>query len=92
MEFDEFVGGAIGLLLIVIFIGMAVFLVVCAFGVPWRMECNTYTELYGDTLEFNYTYWTGCLVKAPNGKWVDVNEFMQYYGDLHTLQIGDVGE
>jgi len=80
------------ILMVLLFIVIAVALLAWAFSVPGRMECKTYAALYGDTLEFNYTYWTGCLVKAPNGKWVDVDEFMQYYGDLHTLQIGDVGE
>ena len=43
-------------------------------------------------MEFDYTFWTACKVKTENGKWVDASEYMQYYGDLHTLNIGEVGD
>ena len=84
-------GILIGLITVLV-VGIFVTMLLVGLGIPERMECKTYAALYEGALEFNYTYWTGCLVKAPNGKWVDVDEFMQYYGDLHTLQFGNVGE
>ncbi len=61
----------------------------CAFSYG---RCMHLEELHGDKFNFNWSLYTACLVEIPNGKWVDSDEFLQYYGDLHTLQIGDVGE
>ena len=69
-----------------------IFGVVYATGIPTRKVCETYMRLHAGELEFDYAYWTGCLVKTLNGKWVSANEYMQYYGELHTLQLGEVGE
>ena len=87
---DVLLGVFFTFLVIAVVVGV-VFGVIFITGVPSRKTCETYARLNPE-LSFDYTYWTGCLVKADNGKWVTRSEYMQYYGDLHTLQMGGIGE
>jgi len=55
-----------------------------------RMVCENKAELYTE-LDVRYISLSGCYIDAGE-KWVKIADFERYYGDLHTLQIGDVGE
>jgi len=52
--------------------------------------CENKAELYTE-LDVRYIHLGGCYIDAGE-KWVRIADFEQYYGDMHTLQIGDVGE
>jgi len=52
--------------------------------------CENKAELYTE-LDVRYISLSGCYIDAGE-KWVKIADFERYYGDLHTLQIGDVGE
>lgn len=52
--------------------------------------CERKAELYTE-LDVRYIHLGGCYIDAGE-KWVRIADFEQYYGDMHTLQIGEVGE
>ena len=90
-DFDHFLGSVMGILLVLVILVIVVFGAYFLTGIPAKKACNHLEELHPG-LDFDWTYMTGCLVKSPDGLYVDSDEFLQYYGDLHTLQVGDAVE
>ena len=53
--------------------------------------CDNMKKLHTD-VQIDYSFWTNCRAQMTNGKWILMDEYLQYYGDMHTLNIGEVGE
>ena len=86
MDVDDF--GCLGWIIIAVIV---IALIITIDSVWTKNYCRNYDRLQSE-MEFDWTFWTGCLVKADNGKWIKAREYMQYYGELYTLQLGEVGE
>jgi hypothetical protein len=68
---------------------IAVILSAINFGISkW---CDEMVILHPD-LEFHYSFWSNCRAKAPNGRWVLAEDLIQYYGELHTVRVGEINE
>jgi len=53
------------------FLGLVIGLAMVSYGID-KTSCTKKSELIG--LEFNYGWWTGCMVKIDN-KWQPFNEY-----------------
>ena len=58
---------------IILAVSILVVSVVTVAVVIEKQTCNALSAL-STSNEFNWGFWTGCLVKMPNGFWIDVNE------------------
>ena len=81
--------GWLVVIVIVAIIGAIAGMVKVADTIEGRI-CEKKAELYTE-FDVRYIHLGGCYIDAGE-KWVRIADFEQYYGDMHTLQIGDVGE
>jgi|WetSurSiteA1Bulk_404760.scaffolds.fasta_scaffold19825_4 hypothetical protein len=65
------------MLIFVLGIGLVVGLV----ALGEKNYCASMTTL-APTFEFHFDFWTGCVVEAPNGYWVDASEYRYIEGNL----------
>lgn len=71
-------------LIFVLVIGAVVGLVT----ISEKNYCASMTTL-APTFEFHFDFWTGCVVEAPNGYWVDASEYQYIEGNLQYVPGGE---
>ena len=77
-DFLDLVKVGLAFFVCAVFIVVAVGILYLVFAVP---ACNDFSQLNPE-YEFRFSFWNGCLVKAPNGRWVDVDAFPYIQGQL----------
>jgi len=45
-----------------------------------KKQCETFQDLHGDEYQFQWVFWGGCLVKTPEGRWIDADHYLQIEG------------
>jgi len=45
-----------------------------------KKQCETFKDLHGDKYQFQWVFWGGCLVKTPEGRWIDADHYLQIEG------------
>jgi len=85
--------GSFLLVALMVIVGLTVFFgsIGLTVNVIQKNYCENIERLHAG-LEVDYSLWSNCRIKTPEGKWILSEEYLQYYGDMHTLQIGEVGE
>ena len=81
----------LGALMVLVGITICLGFISLAANIVSTNYCDNIERLHTD-LEVDYTIWTNCRIKTPEGKWILSEEYLQYYGDMHTLQLSEVGE
>jgi hypothetical protein len=61
------------------------------YAVVAQQWCNDMESIHPE-LTFHYGFWTDCRIRTPNGKYIIASDYLQYYGDLNTILIGEVGD
>ena len=89
--YDNDLEPLVAIIIAVLILGLIIGLVVAGESISEKNYCAE-MEMLNQEITFHYSFWTACLAKSENGKWIRAREYMQYYGDLHTLNIGEVGD
>ena len=40
-------------------------------------KCKQFTAMHSDDFEFQWVFYGGCMVKTPDGRWVDASQYLQ---------------
>jgi hypothetical protein len=81
-EFISFVKDAVEMILdllcLLIFVGLPIIAIVSAliigvYGFFENQQCSDLAQM-DSTHEYHWGLWTGCMVKTPNGYWVDADD------------------
>lgn len=57
-------------------------------AVAGKNYCDTMSVLYQDDYKLNWSLWTGCLIQAPGGQWVDAREYFRLEGIILSVIAG----